>query len=79
MKLLDKGLVICITGHSLQKLKEYGHYESMKTVMLGDRMHDRVKEKDFVVLDSTTKMTMEKRLENWDKHMATAFEVGRTL
>ena len=79
MKLLEKGLVICVTGHSLQHLKEYGHYESMKTVMLGDRMFDRVKEKTFIVLDSTTKFNMENRLANWDKHLATAFETGRTL
>ena len=79
MKQLEKGLVICIAGHSLQNLKEYGHYDSMKTVMLGDRLFDRVKEKDFIVLDSTTKFDMEKRIENWDKHLKTAFEAGRTL
>ena len=79
MKQLDKGLVICITGHSLQHLKEYGHYESMKTVMLGDRLYDRVKEKDIIILDSTTKFNIEKRLANWDKHLQTAFEAGSTL
>jgi len=79
MKQLEKGLVICIAGHSLQNLKEYGHYDSMKTVMLGDRLFDRVKEKNFIVLDSTTKFDMEKRIENWKKHLTTAFEAGRTL
>jgi len=79
MKQLEKGLIICIAGHSMQHLKEYGHYDSMKTVMLGDRMFDRVKEKEFIVLDSTTKFDMEKRLANWDKHLNTAFEAGRTL
>jgi hypothetical protein len=47
--------------------------------MLGDRLFDRVKEKEFIVLDSTTKFDMEKRLANWDKHLKTAFEAGRTL
>ena len=79
MKQLEKGLVICVAGHSIQHLKEYGHYDSMKTVMLGDRMFDRVKEKEFIVLDSTTKFDMDKRLANWDKHLNTAFETGRTL
>ena len=79
MKQLDKGLVICVAGHSLQHLKEYGYYDSMKAVMLGDRMFDRVKEKSMIVLDQTTKSNMEKRLANWDKHLATAFEVGRGL
>ena len=79
MKVLEKGLVICVAGRSLQHLKEYGHYDSMKTVMLGDRMFDRVKEKDFIVLDSTTKFHMKNRLANWDRHLATAFEAGRVL
>lgn len=79
MKKLDKGLAICVTGHSLSHLKEYGHYESMKTVMLGDRMFDRVKKKEMIVLDSMTKYSMEARQANWDKHLKTAFEAGRTL
>ncbi|MCL2863012.1 MAG: NAD(P)H-dependent oxidoreductase [Methanimicrococcus sp.] len=79
MKQLEKGLVICVAGHSVQNLKEYGHYDSMKTVMLGDRLFDRVKEKEFIVLDSTTKFDMEARTANWDKHLKTTFEAGRTL
>jgi len=76
MKELEKGLVICIAGHSIEHLKEYGHYDSMKTVMLGDRLFDRVREKEFIVLDSTTKLDMEKRTANWGKHLKTAFEAG---
>jgi len=79
MKKLEKGLVICVAGHSLQHLKDYGHYESMKTVMLGDRLFDRVKTKDFIVLDSMTKFNMENRKANWDRHLETAFEAGRSL
>ncbi len=79
MKQLEKGLVICIAGHSLERLKEYGHYESMRTVMLGDRLFDRVKEKEFIVLDSTSQFNMEERMANWDRHLRTAFEAGRTL
>ena len=79
MKKLEKGLVICVAGRSLQNLKELGQYDAMKTVMLGDRLFDRVKEKNFIVLDSTTKFDMEKRIENWKKHLTTAFEAGRTL
>jgi len=76
MKQLKKGLVICITGHSLQYLKENGYYDAMKSIMLGDRLYDRVKEKDFIVLDSTTKFDMNAREANWDKHLKTAFEAG---
>jgi NAD(P)H dehydrogenase (quinone) len=79
MKQLEKALVICVAGHSLQHLKEYGHYDAMKTVMLGDRLHDRVKEKSFILLDSTTKSDMKARESNWDKHLKTAFEAGRAF
>jgi NAD(P)H dehydrogenase (quinone) len=79
MKKLDKGLVICVTGHSLQHLKEYGHLESMKTVMLGDRLFDRVRSKEMIVLDSMTKYNMDIRKKNWDQHLQTAFEAGRII
>jgi len=79
MKILDKGLVICSAGHKLQNLKEYGHYDAMKTVMLGDRMADRVRSKDFIVLDCTTKSNIAAREGNWDRHLKTAFEAGYGL
>lgn len=79
MKKLDKALAICVAGHSLQHLKEYGHYESMKTVMLNDRMFNRVKDKDMIILDSMTKYSLEIRQANWDKHLKTVFEAGRML
>ena len=79
MKQLEKGLVICVTGHPLEHLKEHGHYSAMQTVMLGDRIFDRVKEKSFIVLDSTTRSNMGAREANWDKHLKTSFEAGRML
>lgn len=41
MKKLDKALVLCVAGHTTERLDEYGHLESMKRVMLGDRIFDR--------------------------------------
>jgi len=78
MKTLDKGLVICVAGHSLHDLKDFGHLESMKTVMLGDRLFDRVKEKEMIVLDRMSKEKPDRK-ENWDKHLQTAFEAGRGI
>ena len=79
MKLLEKSLVICIAGNSIERLREYGHYDSVKVAMLGDRFFDRVKQKELIVLDSTTRSDMEKRMANWDKHLKTAYEAGRML
>jgi NAD(P)H dehydrogenase (quinone) len=79
MKKLDTALFICVAGHSLERLTEYGHYKSMETVMLGDRIFDRAIQKRMIVLDSTTKFDMEKRNSNWDRHLKTAFDAGYTL
>lgn len=79
MKQLEKGLVICISGHSLQHLSAYGHLDSMKTVMLGDRLYDRVKTKKMIVLDSMSKYDNDLRQANWNRHLKTAFDAGYTL
>lgn len=79
MKELEKGLAICVAGHSIQRLMDYGHYDSMKTVMLGDRLFDRVACKDMIILDSMSKHNLEARKANWNKHLNTAYDAGRTL
>ena len=79
MKQLEKALVICVAGEGLYFLKEYGHIEAMKTVMLGDRIFDRAKIKDFVVLDAMSKYAIEAREVNWDRNLKTAFEAGRNF
>ena len=83
MKQLQKGIVICVAGHSLEHLKEYGHYEAMKTVMLGDRLFDRVKEKSFIVLDGTTKSDMPHSLRRgfstWFQHCKEPLTSRKTL
>lgn len=79
MKRLSKALVICIAGHTLEKLEKYGHLASMKTVMLGDRIFDRADESKMVVLDGTTKANMELRSNNWPKHLTTVYRLGYEL
>jgi NAD(P)H dehydrogenase (quinone) len=79
MKKLKKAIVLCIAGHTIEHLKEYGHYDAMKTVMLGDRIFDRAESKRMIILDGTTKFNPEMRQANWDKHLRTAFETGRSL
>jgi NAD(P)H dehydrogenase (quinone) len=76
MKRLDKGLVLCVTGHSVENLTGYGHLESMKTVMLGDRLHDRVKQKEFIVLDGMTREDAALRGRNWHRHLETSYHAG---
>ena len=79
MKQLEKALVICVAGHGLYRLKEYGHYDAMKTVMLDDRIFNRAKSKSFIVLDAMSKYAIEAREANWDRNLKIAFEAGQTL
>ena len=78
MKQLDKGLVLCVAGHTVGELEETGLKDSMEKVMLGDRMYDRVKIKEMIILGGMSR-EMESRRANWDGHLHTAYEAGRTL
>jgi NAD(P)H dehydrogenase (quinone) len=79
MKKLKKAIFLVVAGHTLEHLKEYGHYDAMKTVMLDDRIFDRAESKEMIVLDGTTKFNSELRQANWDKHLKTVFEMGKNL
>lgn len=79
MKKLKKAVFLVIAGHTIEHLKEYGHYDAMKTVMLADRIFDRAESKELIILDGTTKLNPKLRQANWDKHLKTAFEVGKNL
>lgn len=78
MKQLDKGLVLCVAGHTAGELEEAGLKDSMEKVMLGDRMYERVKIKEMIILGGMSR-EMESRRANWDGHLHTAYEAGRTL
>ena len=78
MKVLDKGLILCSAGNSMKRLEEFGLLGSMKKVMLGDRLSDRVKQAEFVVFDSTSREN-ELRDANWGRNLSIAYEKGRKL
>ena len=78
MKMLDKGLIMCSAGHSIEKLEQFGFLNSMKTVMFGDRLAGRVKQTEFVVFDNTSR-EKEQREDNRDSNLKKAYEKGKTL
>ena len=78
MKMLDKALFMCTTGHDLITLEQFGFLESMKNVMVGDRLAKRVSESDFVVFDGMSK-EKKSRQDNWEKHLETAYQKGRAM
>ena len=78
MKTLDRGLILCSVGNPIDRLEQIGILDSMKKVMLGDRLFSRVRQAEFVVLDNTSREN-ELRDRNWDRHLKTAYEKGRNL
>ena len=65
MKTIPTSLVMCCAGHSIETLEQFGYLESMKKVMLNDRLNDRAQRREFVVYDETSheKITAEKRAQ----------------
>ena len=78
MKTLEKGLVLCVAGNTLEYFEKTGLGEAMKKVMLEDRLFDRVKQKEMIILDAASRELTEREL-NRAKHLARAFEAGRGL
>ena len=65
-------------GNSIEHLEQFGLLDSMKKVMLGDRLFGRAKETEFVVFDSTSREN-ELRKKNWDMNLQKAYEKGKKL
>ncbi|MDR2101544.1 MAG: flavodoxin family protein, partial [Treponema sp.] len=78
MKTLEKGLVLCIAGNTLDYFNRTGLLDSMKRVMLNDRLFDRVKTRELILLDASSRECPE-RLSNWDRHLRRAFEAGAQI
>ena len=76
MKVLDKALVLCSVGNPRETLERFGFLDSMKKVMLGDRLFGRAKETEFIVFDSTSREN-ELREKMWDKKLQKAYQKGR--
>lgn len=53
MKTIDYGLVICTAGHPNEFLKEIGIAESMRNVMIDDRLGKRFLKKEMIILGGT--------------------------
>ena len=58
------------------KQVETGEREAMRTVMLGDRIRNRAKEKELVILDSTTHWNEKLREEKIKVHLKTVYRLG---
>ena len=78
MKVLDKALILCSAGNPIERLEELGLLDSMKKVMLGDRLFGRAKQTEFIVFDSTSR-EKDLREKNWDRNLQKAYEKGKHI
>ena len=76
MKTLEKGLILCSAGNPLERLEQTGILDSMKKVMLVDRLSDRVKQAEFIVFENTSREN-ELREKNWEKYLRIAYKKGK--
>ena len=78
MKTLEKGLILCSAGNPAERLEQSGILDSMKKVMLGDRLFGRVKQAEFIVFDNTSREN-ELREKNKERNLRAAYEKGKTF
>jgi NAD(P)H dehydrogenase (quinone) len=62
MKKIKSGIVICTAGHSNEFLEETGMAESMRKVMLNDRLGVRFEKKEMIILGGTLDIEKVRRL-----------------
>ena len=78
IKTLEKALVLISAGNTLDYFEETGIGSAMKKVFLDDRLFDRVKQKEMIIFEATSRELEERKL-NWDRHLKHAFELGAGL
>jgi len=78
MKTLEKGLVLCVAGNTLEYFERTGLGEAMRKVMLEDRLFDRVKRKEMIILDAASRELAAREL-NRARYLQRAFEAGRGI
>lgn len=79
MKVLEKALFIACAGKSMVSLGETGEAAAMKTVMVGDRIRSRAKDKDMIILDSVTHWDEQLRERKIIEHLQTVYELGKNF
>jgi NAD(P)H dehydrogenase (quinone) len=71
MKIIPYGLVVCTAGHPNEFLKEIGIEQSMRNVMLDDRLGKRFDKKQMIILGGTLEMDKVKA-----KYLEMAYSIG---
>jgi NAD(P)H dehydrogenase (quinone) len=72
MKTLKLGVVICTAGHPNEFLEEIGIAESMRNVMINDRLGKRFMNKEMIILGGTLDLNKVKH-----QHLEKIYEIGK--
>lgn len=76
IKTLEKALFLACAGKTLQSLEETGNKQAMETVMLGDRINQRAKEKSMVFFDGISHYDEELLQKMKPLHLERAYLLG---
>ncbi|MDR0513312.1 MAG: NAD(P)H-dependent oxidoreductase [Treponema sp.] len=75
MKVLEKGIVLCSAGNSLEYFRRTGLGEAMRRVFLDDRLGDRVMHKEQIILEETSR-EFNLQEANRERHLKRSFQAG---
>ncbi|MDR1046702.1 MAG: NAD(P)H-dependent oxidoreductase [Treponema sp.] len=78
MKRLEKGLYLLSAGNTMEYFNSTGILAAMKKVLLDDRLFDRVRQKELVIFEGTSR-EMPSREEKRTGHLERAFRCGALL
>ncbi|MCL2558269.1 MAG: NAD(P)H-dependent oxidoreductase [Treponema sp.] len=78
MRTLEKALVICSAGNTMEHFRETGILGALEKVMLDDRIHDRAKAKELVIMEGTSRETA-LREAGRERNLALAFQAGASI
>jgi NAD(P)H dehydrogenase (quinone) len=73
MKKQKSGFVICTAGHPLEFLEQNGMAESMRKIMINDRLGPRFEEKQMIILGGTLDNVVK------EDHLTRVFELGKNI
>jgi NAD(P)H dehydrogenase (quinone) len=78
MKQLEKALVLCSAGNTMEYFHRTGILGALEKVMLEDRLFNRVKTKELLIFDGTSRESP-LREQNWEAHLGRAFQAGTLM
>ena len=72
-EMLEKGVILCSAGNPVDRLEKLGLLSSMKKVVFGDRLFNRVKQTEFVLIDETSREKEAREIDRQRKKASCTF------